>query len=314
MKVLITGANGFVAKHLATHIRGEEHNANIIGIDRWRLKEEETDFDKVVECDLTDAWQIGRLLEEERPDVIFHLAAQSFVPTSFDAPSDTLVNNITAQLNLFEAIRKIKGYEPIIQIAGSSEEYGLVLPNEVPIKETNPLRPLSPYGVSKVTQDRLAYQYHKSYGLNIIITRAFNHTGPGRPECFVCSSFAKQFAEIKKLKKNEMKIGNLDSIRDFTDVRDMVRAYWLAIFNCNFGEVYNISSDKGVQIKDILKKLEMITGETPEYKTDVSKQRPSDVMILVGNSKKFRKATKWKPEIPFEQTLKDMYYHWLEKI
>jgi len=313
MKVLITGANGFVAKHLATYIRKEE-NPIIIGIDRWRLKEEITDFDKVVECDLTDAWQIGRLLEEERPDVIFHLAAQSFVPTSFDAPSDTLVNNITAQLNLFEAIRKIKGYEPIIQIAGSSEEYGLVLPNEVPIKETNPLRPLSPYGVSKVTQDRLAYQYHKSYGLNVVITRAFNHTGPGRPECFVCSSFAKQFAEIKKLKKNEMKIGNLDSIRDFTDVRDMVRAYWLAIFNCNFGEVYNISSDKGVQIKDILKKLEMITGETPEYKTDVSKQRPSDVMILVGNSKKFRKATKWKPEIPFEQTLKDMYYHWLEKI
>jgi len=314
MKVLITGANGFVAKHLATHIRGEEHNANIIGIDRWRLKEEETDFDKVVECDLTDAWQIGRLLEKERPDVIFHLAAQSFVPTSFDAPSDTLVNNITAQLNLFEAVRKIDKYDPIIQIAGSSEEYGLVLPNEVPIKETNPLKPLSPYGVSKVTQDRLAYQYHKSYGLNVVITRAFNHTGPGRPECFVCSSFAKQFAEVKKMKRNTMSIGNLDAIRDFTDVRDMVRAYWLAIFKCEFGEVYNISSDKGVQIKDILKKLEMITGETPEYKTDVSKQRPSDVMILVGNSKKFRKVTGWKPEITFEQTIKDMYYYWLEKV
>jgi len=197
----------------------------------------------------------------------------------------------------------------------SSEEYGLVSKNELPIKETNPLRPLSPYAVSKVGQDLLGYQYYKSYGLNIIRTRAYNHTGPRREDVFVCSNFAKQIAMIEKGKEPPIiYVGNLKAKRDFTDVRDIVRAYWLALEKCTPGEVYNICSGRARSIKEVLDILLSLSKTTLKIKKDPKRLRPSDIPILQGDSSKFRKITGWKPEIPFEKTLEDLLNYWREKV
>ena len=243
------------------------------------------------------------------PDAIFHLAAQSFVHTSFHAPQETLSTNITGTVNLLEAVRSC-GSSPVIQIAGSSEEYGLVLPDEVPIKETNPLRPLSPYGVSKVAEDMLAYQYHKSYGLKTVITRAFNHEGPRRGEVFSTSNFAKQVAEIEKGAAPIMYVGNLEAKRDFTDVRDIVRAYSLAVEKCDYGEAYNICSGTAWKIGDMLKLLLSMSTKKIEVRQDSSRMRPSDVQILLGDYSKFHQKTGWSPQISFEQTMKDLLEYW----
>lgn len=221
--------------------------------------------------------------------------------------------NAIGTIHLFEASRKSE-IDPKIQVAGSSEEYGMVYPNELPIKETNPLRPLSPYGVSKVAQDKLAYQYHKSYGLKIVVTRAFNHTGPRRGEVFVTSSFAKQIAEIEKGKEPIMYVGNLDAQRDFSDVRDVVRAYWLALEKCEFGEVYNICSEKTRTIQEVLNLLLSMTNKNIEVRQDPSRMRPSDVEILQGDCSKFKQQTGWKPTIPFERTMEDLLNYWRERV
>jgi GDP-4-dehydro-6-deoxy-D-mannose reductase len=205
--------------------------------------------------------------------------------------------------------------DPLIHIAGSSEEYGLVFPEELPIKETNALRPLSPYGVSKVAQDLLAYQYFKSYGLKAVRTRAFNHTGPRRPEVFVTSNFAKQIVEIEKGKRKPViYVGNLNAVRDFSDVRDVVRAYSLALDKGVPGEVYNIASGKGLKIQELLDKLVALSNVDLKIEQDTQRLRPADVELLIGSPEKFQKATGWKPEIPFEKTLKDMLNYWRERI
>jgi len=199
----------------------------------------------------------------------------------------------------------------VIQIACSSEEYGLVYPEETPIKETNPLRPLSPYAVSKVTQDFLGYQYHQSYGIKVIRTRGFNHTGPRRGEVFVTSNFASQLARIEAGQREpKIRVGNLDAIRDFTDVRDMVRAYWLAVTKATPGEVYNIASGDGISIRELLERLIALCKVEVEIETDPARLRPSDVEILVGDNSKFCEATGWKPQIPFDQTLADTLEYW----
>ena len=197
----------------------------------------------------------------------------------------------------------------------SSEEYGLVKPDEVPIKETNPLRPLSPYGVSKIAQDMLSYQYAKSYGMKIVITRGFNHTGPRRGSVFVASNFAKQIVEIEKGKKKPViEVGNLEAKRDFTDVRDMVRGYWLAVQKGVPGERYNLCSGKAISIQELLDMLLKLSTVEITVKQDPSRMRPSDVQILLGDNTKFKELTGWSPEIPFEKTLKDLLDYWREKI
>jgi GDP-4-dehydro-6-deoxy-D-mannose reductase len=248
------------------------------------------------------------------PERIFHLAAQSFVGSSFLAPQETLTTNIIGQLNILESIRSLK-INPRTMIAGSSEEYGLVYENELPIKETNPLRPLSPYAVSKVSQDFLGYQYFKSYGLHVVRTRAFNHTGRRRGEPFVSSNFAKQIALIEKGKQEPViHVGNLEAIRDFNDVRDIVKAYWLSLEKCEAGEVYNICTGKGYKIKEVLDILLSLSKVKVTLKEDPARLRPSDVPVLIGDSTKFRKVTGWKPEIPFEKTLKDLLNFWRENV
>lgn len=317
MKVLITGITGFAGSHLAEFLL-TKGGIQVYGIDRWRSKRENIEhlLDRIhlIEADIRDATSITAVVRKIRPHKIFHLAAQSFVPTSWHAPQETLTTNIVGQLNIFEAVREVK-INPWIQIACSSEEYGLVLKNELPIKETNPLRPLSPYAVSKVGQDLLGWQYFRSYGLRIIRTRGFNHTGPRRGEVFMTSSFAKQIAEIEAGKRKPViYVGNLTAQRDFTDVRDMVRGYWLATEKCRPGEVYNICTGKAFSAKEVLDILLSLSDVNVKIKRDPKRMRPSDVQILRGDSAKFRKATGWKPEIPFRKTLEDLLSYWRDKI
>jgi GDP-4-dehydro-6-deoxy-D-mannose reductase len=315
-RALITGITGFAGSHLAELLLKEK--VEVHGVQRWRSKSDNIDLirDKihVHEADLLDAHSIYTVIDEVKPDYIFHLAAQSYVQSSWASPANTLEVNITGSVNLFEAVKK-SGLNTPVQIACSSEEYGKVLPNELPIKETNPLRPLSPYAVSKLAMDYLGYQYHESYGLKIIRTRGFNHTGPRRGDVFAESTFAKQIAEIELGRKQPyVLVGNLDAIRDYTDVRDMVRAYYLAVQKCEGGEAYNIATGSGWKIKDVLNLLLSMSKVKIEIKEDPERMRPSDVEVLIGDSQKFRKTTQWKPEIPFEKTMEDLLNYWREKL
>ncbi|MFZ5800531.1 MAG: GDP-mannose 4,6-dehydratase [Candidatus Omnitrophota bacterium] len=316
-RALITGITGFVGSHLAEFLL-KQKGIKVYGIERWRSKTENIDQikDRLIlhECDIRDATSVKKVISSIRPDYIFHLAAQSFVPTSWHAPVETLTTNIIGELNIFEAVKELK-LNCRIQIACSSEEYGMVYKNEVPIKETNPLRPLSPYGVSKVAQDLLGYQYHQSYGLKVIRTRAFNHTGPRRGEVFVSSNFAKQIALIEKGKQEPtIYVGNLKARRDFTDVRDVVRAYWLAVQKGQPGELYNICSGRAITISQLLNILLSLSRVKPKIKPEPQRMRPSDVEILLGDASKFRRQTGWKPQIPLKQTLKDLLDYWRERI
>ncbi|OGS19483.1 MAG: GDP-mannose 4,6-dehydratase [Elusimicrobia bacterium RIFOXYA2_FULL_50_26] len=317
MRVLITGITGFVGSHLAEYLL-KMKDVEVWGIERWRSSKTNIEHLKqqlkIIECDLKDATSIEKAVREIKPEKIFHLAAQSFVPTSWHAPAETISTNIIGQLNLFEAVRET-GIDPVIQIAGSSEEYGMVYPNEIPIKETNPLRPLSPYGVSKVGQDMLGYQYFMSYNIKVIRTRGFNHTGPRRGDVFVESNFAQQVAKIEKgLQEPIIRVGNLEARRDYTDVRDMVRAYWLATEKCKPGEEYNICTGIDWTIQKVLDTLLSKSNIKVEVKPDPARMRPSDVMVLLGDNTKFCAATGWKPEIPFEQTLSDLLNYWRERV
>jgi GDP-4-dehydro-6-deoxy-D-mannose reductase len=318
MKALITGITGFAGSHLAEYLLAEHPEVEIYGTYRWRSRRENIEHltadVHLREADLRDYSSIHALLDEVRPDAIFHLAAQSFVPSSWRAPAETLGTNITGQTYLFEAVRYL-GIDPTIQIACSSEEYGLVHPHETPIKEDNPLRPLSPYAVSKVAQDFMGYQYFQSYGLKVVRTRAFNHTGPRRGDVFVTSNFAKQVASIEAgLQEPVIRVGNLDAIRDFTDVRDMVRAYWLAVEKGRPGEVYNIATGQGIHIHELLDKLIALSDAEVRIEVDPDRLRPSDVEILIGDSSKFRADTGWEPRIPFEQTLRDVLDYWRDRL
>lgn len=316
MRALITGVTGFAGSHLAEYLLAEQPGIDIYGTYRWRSRLENIEHFEgrerfhLVECELRDAIAVRSMIAQVRPDYVFHLAAQSFVPASWTAPQDTLSANIVGQTNLFEAIRA-EGLDPVVQIACSSEQYGMVHPEEAPIKETNPLRPLSPYAVSKVAQDFLGYQYFMSYGLKAIRTRGFNHTGPRRGPVFVTSNFARQVARIEAGKQEPViRHGNLDAVRDFTDVRDMVRAYWLAVTKGTPGEVYNIATGSGITIRALLDKLIALANVQVRTEVDPTRLRPSDVEILIGDASKFRADTGWEPTIPFDQTLKDLLdYH-----
>jgi len=318
MKALITGVTGFAGSHLAEYLL-KQKNCQVFGIYRWRSRmeniEEIKDKITLLECDLRDSASTYDVIKKVKPYMIFHLAAQSYVPMSWTAPGETLTTNIMSEVNIFEAVRSLRLTDCRIHIAGSSEEYGMVFPSEIPIKEANSLRPLSPYGVSKVAQDLLGYQYFKSYGLNIIRTRAFNHTGPRRGDVFVTSNFSKQIVEIEKGKRNPViYVGNLEAVRDFSDVRDVVRGYYLTLKDGKPGEVYNICSGKGYKIKEMLNVLLSLADCDIKTIQDPKRLRPSDVELLLGDATKIRKAVGWKCDIPFKKTMKDLLDYWRERI
>lgn len=318
MRVLITGITGFAGSHLADYMLANHPDVEVFGLIRWRSRMENVlhiqDKIKLFEADLKDIVSLRKCLVEIKPDRIHHLAAQSFVPTSWTCPAETFAINAIGQINLFEAVLSLK-LSPRIQIAGSSEEYGYVSADEIPMKETNPLRPLSPYAVSKVAQDLLGYQYFKSYGLRAVRTRGFNHTGPRRGEVFICSNFAKQIVEIEKKKRSPvLHVGNLGAKRDFTDVRDIVRAYWLTLEKCEDGDVYNIGTGKSYSMREILDMLLSLSSADVKVKVDPKRLRPSDVPILLSDSSKFRKLTGWEPKIPLRQSLQDLLEYWRERV
>lgn len=341
LKTLITGVTGMAGSHLAEYLlsRGD---VEVYGTFRWRSRMDNLDdlahagklnalqpgtsdcaviersvrqnSLNLIEIDLLDAWAVKRVIACVRPDRVFHLAAQSFVPTSWHAPAETMQVNAVGQINLFESIRA-EGLDPSIQIAGSSEEYGLVHPDEVPMKETNPLRPLSPYAVSKVAQEMLAWQYHRSYGLRAVVTRGFNHTGPRRGDVFVTSSFARQIAEIELGRRPPIVyVGDLNSKRDWTDVRDTVRGYWLALEKGVPGEVYNVGSGVTRSVGEMLDLLLSLSKAKIDVKVDQSRLRPSDVTILWADATKFKQQTGWEPQIPFEKTMADLLDYWRKKL
>ena len=316
MRLLITGITGFVGSHLTE--LALERGADVIGALRWRSKTEHIEPLRerinLVESDLRDLLSVRALLEQARPDCIIHLAAQSFVAASWQTPSETLWTNAICQMNLFEAMRQLGSFARFLVI-GSSEEYGLVYPDELPIRETNPLRPLSPYAVSKVTQDLMGWQYFKSYGMHIVRARAFNHTGPRRGESFATSNFAKQIAEMEAgLREPIVQVGDLKPTRDFSDVRDIVRGYWLLLERGEPGEVYNLCSGRSWSIQQVLDfVLNLSTVKGIAVKIDPARLRPSDVMILEGDPTRMHKATGWKVEIPFERTLTELLDYWRQR-
>lgn len=315
-RALITGITGFVGSHLSELLLKEGYE--VFGTTRPRSKAENIDHIlnklRLYDADLLDSHSLYTILSKIKPDYIFHLAAQSFVQSSWASPANTMETNVIGTIHLFEAVRRA-GIDPVIQIAGSSEEYGMVYPKETPVVETNPLRPLSPYAVSKVAMDYLGYQYSKSYNMRMVRTRAFNHTGPRRGEVFAESNFAKQIAMIEKKKQKPIVyVGNLEAERDYTDVRDTIRAYLLSVQKCEYGEVYNIATGKAVSIKKVLEMLISMSKVKVEVRKDESRMRPSDVPILLGDYSKFWKATGWKPKIPLEKTLRDLLSYWRERV
>jgi len=313
MRVLITGVTGFVGSHFAEYAlaRGVE----VVASYRWRSNTENIEHIRhrleLVECNLRDMSSAHHLVEIARADWIIHLAAQSFVGTSWQAPAETFMTNTVSQINLLEAVRARSPHARFLVI-GSSEEYGFVSEEELPITEANPLRPLSPYAVSKVAQDLMGYQYFKSYGMHIVRTRAFNHEGPRRGDVFVTSNFARQIAEIERgLRPPVIAVGDLKSRRDYTDVRDIVRGYWLLLDRGEPGEVYNLCSGRAWVIQGI---LDFLLAEARvqgiSIQEDPARLRPSDVPVLRGDATKVLTAVGWRPEIPFEQTLRDILDYW----
>lgn len=314
MKVLITGITGFAGSHLAEYIVKNIDEVEVFGSVRWRSNRGNLsgiqNKVQLIECELRDATSVRDLIERIKPRYLFHLAGHSYVPASWNCPGDTMVNNIIGVINILEAVRK-SSPDCRVMLACSSEEYGMVYENELPIKEDNPLRPLSPHGISKVAQDFLGYQYFQSYGLDIVRTRAFNHTGPRGGESFVASNFAKQIAEIELgMRVPMVYVGNLDAKRDFTDVRDVVRGYWLALQAGKSGEVYQICSGWAYTMRQVLDMLLSFTEHKIDVKLEPHRIRPSDVPVLMGSYKKFHRDTGWEPRIPFQQTVADLLQYW----
>lgn len=318
MNILITGITGFVGSHLAEYIVNLNEGHKIYGLCRWRSPKDNLEkiYNKVelIEGDLVDLSVLIRHIQEIKPDLIFHLAAQSYVLTSFNAPIQTLSVNAIGTLNLLEAVR-IAGIDPVIHVCSSSEVYGQVSEADLPIKEDCPFRPASPYAVSKVTEDMLAYQYWLSHKIRSIRTRMFTHTGPRRGDVFALSFFAKQLAAIELgLIDPVIKVGNLKSVRTFCDVRDAVRAYWLLVHKCKPGEVYNIGGERTMTIGEALDILLSLSKTKVSVKVDQSLLRSSDVTLQVPCIDKFKSETDWKAEIPFEKTLEDMLGYWRDQL
>ena len=317
MRLLITGITGFVGSHMAEYAISQ--GAEVIGSVRWRSRTENIEHLlgqlRLIECDLRDTASVRRLLAASIPTHVIHLAAQSFVGASWHMPGETLSTNMTSQLNLLEGIRDFPDPPRFLAI-GTSEEYGLVYPDELPIRETNPLRPLSPYAVSKVGQDLMGFQYFQSYGLPIVRTRAFNHEGPRRGDVFVTSNFAKQVAEIEAGRHDPViHVGDLTPRRDYSDVRDIVRGYWMLLEQGEPGEVYNLCSGRSWTIQRVLDfYLDRSHAKGISVQVDPARLRPSDVMVLEGDPSKIHKALGWQTEIPFEQTLMDLLEYWRGRV
>jgi GDP-4-dehydro-6-deoxy-D-mannose reductase len=304
MKTLVTGTEGFVGPYLIGELLSKGYE--VTGTFKDEIKTKLPAEVKKVHLDILDLSDVKKAFEKAKPDVIFHLAGISNVKFSIDNPEITMKINVEGTKNILEAAFCMKK-RPKVLVIGSAEEYGI--PKKVPITEDLELNPVTPYAKSKVEAEKIAFEYVKK-GLDAIILRSFNHIGPGQTDGFVCSAFAKQISEIEKGKEPVIFVGNLESKRDFTDVRDVVKAYLLAIEKGKPGIPYNICSGNAYQIKDILSKLLKMSKVKIEVKEDKTRMRKSDIPILQGDNSRFLKATGWKPKIKLEESLKDILEEW----
>ena len=312
MRLLVTGVAGFVGGHLVGFLRAERPDVEIHGVVlpqggvSWRGPAGV----RVLEADLNDPKAAAAAVEEVRPEAVVHLAGQASVHQSWLDPALTMRTNVLGLVHLLDAARRL-ALRPAVLVVGSAEEYGPVGPEEIPIREEAPLRPASPYAVSKVAQAALARLYGPAGGMRIVLTRTFHHTGPGRGEAFAESSFARQIAEIEAGRRpGVIEVGNLEAVRDFTDVRDVVRAYWMLLEKGRGGEAYNVCSGRGRRIRDLLDTLLAASSARVEVRVDPERLRPSDVPVQVGDPGRLRAATGWQAEIPLERTLGDLLDDW----
>lgn len=311
MRALVTGITGFAGSHLADYLLAHTE-LELFGVDLKGFPQSAPRSDRLRLCqgDLCDPDFVLSGLEEAHPQYLFHLAAQAFVPLSWEDPWGTLANNIRGQLNLFQGILRL-GLQPRILVVGSADEYGMVRPEELPIGEDTPLRPYNPYAVSKVVQDMLGYQYFASHGLHVVRVRPFNHIGPRQSPGFVTAAFAKQIAEAEAGRTPPViKVGNLEAKRDFTDVRDMVAAYYLALSKGEPGEVYNIGSGIARSIREVLDILLAESKMGLTVQEDPTRLRLSEVPVVACDSRKFKERTGWEARIPLEESLRDILDYW----
>jgi GDP-4-dehydro-6-deoxy-D-mannose reductase len=315
LRALITGAGGFAGEHLCQYLLAHT-DWELLGAvypQQVEAQPEEARL-RLQHLDLRDPAGVQALLEEIRPDHVFHLAAQSIPAVSFDNPWDTLETNIRSQLNILHSAR-VLGLRARILVIGSNEEYGHPKKGDLPFTEESPLRPASPYAVSKVTQDLLGLQFHLAYGLDVIRVRPFNHTGPGQAPSFVVPAFASQIARIEAdLQEPVLKVGNMAAARDFSDVRDVVHGYYLAITKGKPGDVYNLASGQPHSVSALLDTLLSFTDVRIRVETDPERYRPVDVPVVYGSAEKLYQLTGWMPELSFEQTLEDTLNYWREQV
>ena len=313
-KALITGITGFAGSFLAEHLVSTgkyEVSGTYLFEESLRNVDAVKSSLNLLKADLSDGEKVSEIVKKTSPSIIFHLAALTSPADSFKSPTETLMNNISLQINLLEAVRKYNLLKTKILVISSADIYGLVKKENLPIDEQTPMTPTSPYSVSKIAQDFLGLTYFLSYKLKIVRMRPFNHIGPRQSPNFVVSTFAKQIAEIEKNKREPiLHAGNLDTKRDFTNVKDIVRAYALAVEKGVDGEAYNIGTGTSHKISDILNRLVSMSSKNIEIKKEKSLFRPSDNPELLCNADKFRKLTGWKPEISIDTTLKDILDYW----
>ena len=312
-RVLITGIAGSGGSYLAEYIVNNHPDVQVHGIARWRSTTGAhlgalPDRVAVHQADQTDFGSVLGVLRDVQPDAIFHLAAHANVAASFITPNAVLSNNIIGTSNLFEAVR-MAGLDPLIQLCSSSEVYGQVDPKYVPITEETPLRPVSPYAVSKAAQDLLGWSYYVSYKMRIIRTRMFTYLNPRRTDLFA-TSFAKQIAWIERGLQHELVHGNLDSVRTIIDVRDAMRAYWQAILHCRPGEAYNIGGTTPMTVREFLERLIALSDVPIPTRCDPRLIRPADVTLQIPCTDKFVRETGWQPVYTFEQSLADLVRYW----
>lgn len=313
MKYLITGHSGFVGKYLIEYILQMEADAEIIGLDISPTVQKHENLQEFI-VNLLETEKLNSILSDFKPDYIVHLASFSSVAYSWQHPIESFRNNTNIFLNLLEAIHKFSPDTKLLSI-GSSEEYGAVSQEDLPLKETLKPRPLSPYAVARVAQENMSRVYSKGFGLNIVCTRSFNHIGCGQEDKFVISSIAKRFAEFKAGKCSEIIIGNTSIIRDFLDVRDVVRAYYsLLRSNANSSEIFNICSGRQTSIQDIIDMFKKITHTNPPLVVNQDLLRPVENAIVVGSNQKLNKLTGWKSAIKLEDSLRDIATWWKKRI
>jgi GDP-4-dehydro-6-deoxy-D-mannose reductase len=315
MRVLITGIAGFAGSHLAELLlkrKDKVFGTCLANESTENIQEIKSNLNILV-CDITHLDQFSQVVEGINPDHIYHLAAFSSVGESFSHPLETFDVNIRGTFYLLEILRKLKKTIRVL-VVGSSDVYGKVSPQQIPIAEDVPLLPISPYGMSKAVCDLLAYRYFESYGVDVIRARAFNHTGPRQRKGFVIPDFASQIAQIEAGTSNSpMKVGDLSAQRDLTDVRDVVRAYLSLMFKGKAGESYNICSQRAYTMEDMLNTLLKLSKKEIEVERDARRCRPAEIPILMGDNSKIKKTTGWELKIPLEKTLEDTLNYWREK-